>query len=992
VIGVFTRRGPGVVAAAWVWSFSAAAIAAPPTLRGFGVDEAMGEPPRLSPIVAALPARPSDLPLFVRLRVPREVVEPRPGEVELEALSERLAANSRLGVQVVLDLGALPASEDEGALASWRALVRAVARRGQGRVRAYQFALASGGSARAADLALRLAAVEVRAADPSALVVLGGLGTLSSAERRAVYTESLAPYVDAVALDAKEEGASEGRVALDLEDLLNAVDADAGLVMGGIELGTDPGPGVRTYLRYEFEHLSTRLRLAIYDGSPQALAAVVRAAAALGDALYGEVVTLDEGASELSLKGEGGASVPLSVHRRLLYNTRRFATYLAYWSEDGGTGPLEVSLKEPTGRAPVVRDGLANTVSKPRAFAWDAAATRAALSVPLQASPLLLDFNYAGGETQAARVEVTEKALPTVGEIIYRHQQVQAAQDAALQSYTAEVRMEQHFRASSTDSGWDVVTENLLFADKGTVEWEERSFILNGSRWGKDRPPFPLLQPEKVLSLPLDLRLSADYAYRLEGTGTEEGRACYVVHFDPINNEKALYRGTVWIDSETFEKVKLQAVQTRPGAPVLSNEETHVFGAAGSAGGRRIQLLRSLTSRQIILVAGRNLLLERLVRFESYNVNPPDFAERRAEARRGENIMYRDTDQGLRYLVKRGEERVVSDRATTSAKALAFGTVVDPSYQYPLPIVGLNYLDFDFLGKDNQLALLFGGVLALANVQRPHLLGPHVDGSVDLFAIAVPSQDQVFRAEEDLAGKELKTLPFSTGLNLGYQFTAFQKLSVSYQLRYDHYGRDDETAPDFTVPVSTFTNGLGLTYEYRRGGYTFQANGALYRRASWEPWGGPGDYDQAQQDYAKYGASLAKDFFAGVQKFRLNLAYFGGQDLDRFSMYQFGLFDETRIHGVPSARVRFPELAMVRGSYSLNLFELYRLDVFVDQALGRDPYDRKEWHNITGLGLGFNLRGPFRTLVKGEFGKSFLPAVYSKAGSYNLQITFFKPL
>jgi hypothetical protein len=33
-----------------------------------------------------------------------------------------------------------------------------------------------------------------------------------------------------------------------------------------------------------------------------------------------------------------------------------------------------------------------------------------------------------------------------------------------------------------------------------------------------DRPPFPLLQPEKVLSLPLDLRLTNDYRYRLIGT------------------------------------------------------------------------------------------------------------------------------------------------------------------------------------------------------------------------------------------------------------------------------------------------------------------------------------------------------------------------------------------------------------------------------------------------------------------------------------------
>jgi hypothetical protein len=66
--------------------------------------------------------------------------------------------------------------------------------------------------------------------------------------------------------------------------------------------------------------------------------------------------------------------------------------------------------------------------------------------------------------------------------------------------------------------------------------------------------------------------------------------------------------------------------------------------------------------------------------------------------------------------------------------------------------------------------------------------------------------------------------------------------------------------------------------------------------------------------------------------------------------------------------------------------------VFVDQAFGRDPDPGTEWRPITGLGLGFNLRGPFRTLVRGEVGKSFLPKLYSGAGSYNAQITFLKPI
>ena len=124
---------------------------------------------------------------------------------------------------------------------------------------------------------------------------------------------------------------------------------------------------------------------------------------------------------------------------------------------------------------------------------------------------------------------------------------------------------------------------------------------------GDDRPPFPLLQAEKVLSLPLDLRLSSDYRYRLTGVDTVDGRPCFVLRFDPVDEERSLYRGTVWIDRETYVKVKSQTIQTRLSSPVESSEEIQYFSPAGTVDGRPIQLLTRLVGRQIMLVAGRNL-------------------------------------------------------------------------------------------------------------------------------------------------------------------------------------------------------------------------------------------------------------------------------------------------------------------------------------------------------------------------------------------------
>ena len=101
-------------------------------------------------------------------------------------------------------------------------------------------------------------------------------------------------------------------------------------------------------------------------------------------------------------------------------------------------------------------------------------------------------------------------------------------------------RMQQHFRPTATDS-YDVLTENRYFVAGREVEWEEFSFSVNGAKWGADRPAFPILQPEKVLSLPLQLRFDEGYTYRLdffhaERHSTESGFQIETSICDKLNN------------------------------------------------------------------------------------------------------------------------------------------------------------------------------------------------------------------------------------------------------------------------------------------------------------------------------------------------------------------------------------------------------------------------------------------------------------------------
>jgi hypothetical protein len=288
--------------------------------------------------------------------------------------------------------------------------------------------------------------------------------------------------------------------------------------------------------------------------------------------------------------------------------------------------------------------------------------------------------------------------------------------------------------------------------------------------------------------------------------------------------------------------------------------------------------------------------------------------------------------------------------------------------------------------------LLFAGVFAAGNIQKGNLWGGRFDASVDFFGLAVKSNDGVFGPVGEQVAERVRRIPVSTGVNVGFQQSAFQKITGHYEFHYDAYSRDEKTAADFVLPDSTGTHGIGLGYEYRRRGYSMLGNVTRFRRTAAGLWGAATDRRQAPQTFTKYDLGVSKDVVVGTfQTLHFNGAYFGGDQLDRFSMYQFGLFDPARMHGVPSA-VRFADIAIVRGSYSFNVFEQYRVDVFVDHGRGRNPDRGDQWLAVTGVGLGLNLRGPRDTILRLDLGRSFLPETYRGAGSTVLQVLWLKPL
>jgi len=97
-------------------------------------------------------------------------------------------------------------------------------------------------------------------------------------------------------------------------------------------------------------------------------------------------------------------------------------------------------------------------------------------------------------------------------------------------------------------------------------------------------------------------------------------------------------------------------------------------------------------------------------------------------------------------------------------------------------MLGIDYLNFQFGSPNQQLAILFAGVLAAGNIQRSKIGHTRLDASIDFFGIAAPSSDRVYGAAAESKAERVLNWPETTGFNLGWQATPFQKATFQCQL------------------------------------------------------------------------------------------------------------------------------------------------------------------------------------------------------------------
>lgn len=583
----------------------------------------------------------------------------------------------------------------------------------------------------------------------------------------------------------------------------------------------------------------------------------------------------------------------------------------------------------------------------------------------------------------------TERGI-TVEEVIRNHQSYDAFQESIEPRYMARNTTKLRFDIGGGAEALEAAISGDYFAaPDGRADWVWSEFLINGVKWKYGKiPELPLIQPEKVTQLPLDIHLSNEYRYELVRATDLLGYRVYEVRFEPPPNASAelpLYRGTVWIDSKSWARIRINMVQLNLTGEVLSNEERVDFVAfsrdtkapltaaevAKSDPRNLIWLAAGVNAQQVISAAGRASVVQRTTTFENFRLDPPEFETLLAQVSASDARMVRETEAGLRYLEKRDGQRVVKEGFDTAQLFALGGVHHDGGLEYPVvPLGGVDYFNFNLFNKGIQTNVFFAGIVLAANATHPNVGGTRTNVGLDFFGIALPTENAMYRAGLERPEEAIKSRPMGLFARVGHPFAQFGKIDVSFGVSHQSYSAGDDTAATFAVPSSTFTFTPGIELRYARRGWSMSASYDYNRRSEWAPWGNLAEFDPEQKTFTRFGASIGKSFYLPkFQRIGLDLNYIDGQRLDRFSKYELGFFGAQRVHGVQSGSVHAERAIIGHLSYGFVFSQQFRLEAFYDHALIDDTTAGYQREPFQGVGIAGQTIGPYGTLLRLDIGK-----------------------
>jgi hypothetical protein len=300
-------------------------------------------------------------------------------------------------------------------------------------------------------------------------------------------------------------------------------------------------------------------------------------------------------------------------------------------------------------------------------------------------------------------------------------------------------------------------------------------------------------------------------------------------------------------------------------------------------------------------------------------------------------------------------------------------------------------VDFNLLDTGTQVNAFFGGTYAQLAFSVPSLGGTRWQLAGRAFGIATSYNDRAFEGGREIYERNISQRPAHASLWTVRPLSPRVNVRAGYELDYTQFSASDSTASSFTVPADQVAHSLRLALEGQRSGWTGVVWWAGSRRAGWRPWGGASDYRGGHDHYQRYGLAVTRPIVLGPALVaRIEGAWMDGQDLDRFSRYSFGTFD-NRLRGYPSALIRYDRGAVLRTAAAWAAGRRFRVDGFFDTAYVHDRGFGPGLRGFTGIGAAIEAPAPFGLLTAVEWGYGFQGVNTSgRRGTQVVRVSAFK--
>lgn len=602
----------------------------------------------------------------------------------------------------------------------------------------------------------------------------------------------------------------------------------------------------------------------------------------------------------------------------------------------------------------------------------------------------LLEPGTPAGESES--IKIVEKKTIDPYELVVKNQVFKKQEREKFRSLQVEEHANYRYQVTG---GFDIdftFLDTVYIRADQPIERVRKEFYISGVKWpSKKLPELPLIQPEKIQTVPLEVDLDKSYRYTYQGEDRVDGFPTWKVRFEP-KQAGDYFSGVVWIDKQTGAHRKMSAVQSGLEAPVVGNEITAFFDWVEDGGTRYWTQVRE-ENLQLINIAGERITVQIHSNRSNFAFNREGLAAELETAYKSDSIILRDTDKGFRYLKKKDGVRLLTEDTTFKKKALLGGVLYDPAEDSPIPLAGFNYTNLNMFDKGWQANFFVAGAINDLIVSNPNFMDRNWDFTAELFLNAIYFSDNVYENGEKNEALEVENLRESLNLTLGLPLNSFFKFSFNYALRYLDYKATSKTDEAFVIPPETFEHIGRLTLQFSRKRFDSELQYEYTKRSDWEAFGLPGQQEPVEDSYSKirFDAGLSKRL-GNFSEISGNFRYLKGENLDRFSRFGFGFF-ENRVAGFSSSGIEADEAVRLGLDYEVGLSGLFGLNLSLDGARAwRDEPMPGELDQVdlAGIGLAINFIGPWKTVMRLDMGYGLFSDLPGEEGNISGQLVFLR--